>query len=263
MLHLEDYRTLGGRLRDAIANGEFALHYQPRRSATGHALIGFEALLRWNNAVLGNVPPARFIPIAEALGLMPDIGAWVLGEACRQARAWLDDGFRDFTIAVNVSAEQLQRPGLVEQVDAATSLHGIEPSMLDVELTESALIENVARTQRTLAGLKQLGTHLSLDDFGTGYSSLAYLKQFPIDKLKIDQSFVRGLPTDADDAAIAKTIIAMAHQLRMTVSAEGVETEEQSLFLTDIGCDELQGYHLGHPVAAAEAERNFPAQRVS
>jgi diguanylate cyclase (GGDEF)-like protein/PAS domain S-box-containing protein len=262
MLHLEDYRTLGGHLREAIASGEFALHYQPRRSASGHALIGFEALLRWNNVVLGDVPPARFIPIAEALGLMPDIGAWVLGEACRQARAWLDDGFRDFTIAINVSAEQLQRPGLVEQVDAATSLHGIAPSMLDVELTESALIENVARTQRTLTGLKQLGTHLSLDDFGTGYSSLAYLKQFPIDKLKIDQSFVRGLPSDADDAAIAKTIIAMAHQLRMTVSAEGVETQEQSLFLTDIGCDELQGYHLGRPVAAAEAERHFQTQRV-
>ena len=257
MQDLEDHLTLGGHLRDAIRYGEFELHYQPQYSAGAHMLTGFETLLRWNSDKLGSVSPGRFIPIAEALGLMPEIGEWVLNAACRQARDWLDRGHRDFTIAVNVSAQQLQRPGLVEQVRDAILRHAIPPELLDIELTESSLMENVARVQRTLAELKALGIMLSLDDFGTGYSSLAYLKHFPIDKLKIDQSFVRGLPHDADDAAIAQTIIAMAHQLRMVVAAEGVETEAQSEFLTGMGCDELQGYHLGRPVIAHEAEGFF------
>ena len=257
MQDLEDRLTLGGHLRDAIRQDEFELHYQPQYSAGAHALIGFEALLRWNSKKLGSVSPGRFIPIAETLGLMPEIGEWVLNAACRQARDWLDRGHRGFSIAVNVSAQQLQRPGLVEHVRETISRYAVPPDVLDIELTESSLMENVARVQRTLADLKALGTRLSLDDFGTGYSSLAYLKQFPIDKLKIDQSFVRGLPHDADDAAIAQTIIAMAHQLRMLVAAEGVETGAQSAFLTGIGCDELQGYHLGRPVIAQEAEGLF------
>ena len=257
MQDLEDRLMLGGHLRDAIRLGEFELHYQPQYSAGAHALTGFEALLRWNSKKLGSVSPGRFIPIAETLGLMPEIGEWVLNAACRQARDWLDRGHRGFSIAVNVSAQQLQRPGLVEHVRATILRHAVPPEVLDIELTESSLMENVARVQRTLSDLKALGTRLSLDDFGTGYSSLAYLKQFPIDKLKIDQSFVRGLPQDTDDAAIAQTIIAMAHQLRMLVAAEGVETGAQSAFLTGIGCDELQGYHLGRPVIALEAEGLF------
>jgi diguanylate cyclase (GGDEF)-like protein/PAS domain S-box-containing protein len=257
MQDLEDHLTLGGHLRDAIRYGEFELHYQPQYRAGTHALTGFETLLRWTSDKLGSVSPGRFIPIAETLGLMPEVGEWVLNAACRQARDWLDRGHQNFTIAVNVSAQQLQRPGLVEQVRDAILRHAIPPELLDIELTESSLMENVVRIQRTLADLKALGTMLSLDDFGTGYSSLAYLKHFPIDKLKIDQSFVRGLPEDADDAAIAQTIIVMAHQLRMVVAAEGVETEAQSAFLTGIGCDELQGYHLGRPVIAHEAERFF------
>ena len=257
MQDIEDRLLLGAHLRDAIRHGELELYYQPQHRAGDHRLIGFEALLRWSSPELGKVPPTRFIPIAEALGLMPEIGAWALDDACRQARAWLDRGQRGFTIAVNVSAQQLQRPGLVDQVTAALQRHAVPASMLDIELTESSMMENVKRVQRTLAELKALGIRLSLDDFGTGYSSLAYLKQFPIDKLKIDQSFIHGLPFDVADAAIARTIIVLAHQLRMTVAAEGVATQAQADFLTAAGCDELQGYHLGSPLCAREAEGHF------
>lgn len=257
MQELEDRLTLGAHLRDAIRQGEFELHYQPQYSAGTRTLSGFEALLRWTSGKLGRVSPTRFIPIAEALGMMPEIGEWVLHAACRQARDWLDRGHRGFTIAVNVSAQQLQRPGLVAHVRNAIVSYGIPPEVLDIELTESALMESMTRVRQTLVELKAFGTKLSLDDFGTGYSSLAYLKHFPIDKLKIDQSFVRGLPDAADDAAIAQTIVAMAHQLRMVVAAEGVETQAQAAFLTGIGCDELQGYHLGRPMIAQQAERFF------
>ncbi|HTA65928.1 MAG TPA: EAL domain-containing protein [Xanthomonadaceae bacterium] len=260
MQDIEDRLVLGSHLRGAIRRGELELHYQPHRRASDRALTGFEALLRWNSKELGRTPPARFIPIAESLGLMPEIGAWIVDEACRQMRAWMDRGHHGFTIAVNVSAQQLQRHGLVDQVRAALQRHAVPAEALSIELTESSLMENVLRVRDTLAELKALGTTLALDDFGTGYSSLSYLKQFPIDKLKIDQSFVRGLPDDVDDATIARTIVAMAHQLRMVVASEGIETEAQAAFLTDIGCDELQGFYLGHPVVAEEAEAFFPRQ---
>ncbi|MGH8076551.1 MAG: sensor domain-containing protein [Lysobacter sp.] len=257
MRDIEDRLLLSGRLRGAIGRGEMHLHYQPQHRAVDGVLTGFEALLRWHSESLGDVPPGRFIPIAEALGLMPEIGAWVVNDACRQARDWLDRGFRDFNIAVNISAQELQRPGLIEHVGEALRRHTVPRDVLNIELTESSLMENVERVSATLTDLKSLGTTLSLDDFGTGYSSLAYLKQFPIDKLKIDQSFVRGLPEDSDDAVIARTIVAMAHQLRMVVSAEGVETQAQATFLNGIGCDELQGYYLGRPVKSSSAEASF------
>ncbi|WP_158752718.1 EAL domain-containing protein [Dyella sp. S184] len=257
MRDLEERLLLGSQLRDAIRHGELELYYQPQHRAVDNVLTGFEALLRWNSRELGPVPPGQFIPIAEALGLMPEMGEWVLDAACRQVRVWLDQGYRDFTMSVNVSAQQLQRAGLPGLVGEALHRHDVPPSMLDIEITESSLMENVGRVQRTLAELKALGTLVSLDDFGTGYSSLAYLKQFPIDKLKIDQSFVRGLPADADDASIARTIIALAHQLRMSVAAEGVETQAQADFLTEVGCDELQGNHLGAALPVREAEKYF------
>jgi diguanylate cyclase (GGDEF)-like protein/PAS domain S-box-containing protein len=257
MQELEDRRLLGSRLREAIGTGELSLAFQPRVRALDRRLTGFEALARWDSASLGSIPPDRFIPIAEALGLMPELGGWVLQQACRQIRAWLERGYRDFSVAVNVSAHQLQRPGLVEQVRSALAGERIPPHMLELELTESALMENVERVQATLAEIKQLGVTLALDDFGTGYSSLAYLKQFALDKLKIDRSFVTDLPHDAHDVAIARTIIAMGHQLKMVVAAEGVENEAQASFLRDIGCDELQGFHLGRPLPAAAAEPLF------
>jgi EAL domain-containing protein (putative c-di-GMP-specific phosphodiesterase class I) len=257
MRDIEDRIVLGSALRGAVARGEMALHYQPQLRAGDGALTGFEALLRWQSPDLGNVSPAVFIPIAEALGLMPEIGAWVIDEACRQARAWVDAGQAGFCIAVNVSALQLQRPGLVAHVDAALRRHALPAHVLGVEITESSLMENVEHLRGILAELKTLGVRLSLDDFGTGYSSLAYLKQLPLDVLKIDRSFVRGLPDDASDAAIARTIVAIAHQLQLTVAAEGVENPGQAAFLAGIGCDELQGYHLGRPADAAQAARFF------
>ncbi|HET6545967.1 MAG TPA: EAL domain-containing protein [Rhodanobacteraceae bacterium] len=257
MRDIEERLLLGHRLRGAVERGEMELHYQPQHRADSGALTGFEALLRWNDPERGRISPVRFIPIAETLGLMPEIGQWVVNEACRQARAWLDRGHRDFTIAVNISVQELQRPGLVAHVGDALRRHALPPEVLDIELTESSLMENVERVSDTLGGLKALGTKLVLDDFGTGYSSLACLKHFPIDKLKIDQSFVHGLPGNADDTAIARTIVAMAHQLRMVVAAEGVENQAQADFLGGIGCDELQGSYFGRAVAAREAEAFF------
>lgn len=259
MQDIEDRMTLGGGLRSAARAGEFQLHYQPQIDAGNGTLNGFEALLRWDSPTLGAVPPARFIPVAESLGLMPEIGAWVIREACRQARLWLDAGHAGFVIAINVSAHQVQRPGLVEVVTQALADFRIPARLLEIELTETALLENVARVQVTLAELKGLGVMLSLDDFGTGYSSLAYLKNFSLDKLKIDQGFVRGLPGNADDAAIAQAIVAIGHQLHLSVAAEGVESPEQAEFLRRIGCDELQGYLYGHPGVAAMAAGAFPA----
>ena len=257
MREVEDRIMLGRALRGAVHRDEMTLHYQPHHRACDRSLTGFEALLRWDNPQLGRVPPDRFIPIAEALGIMPEIGAWVIGEACRQARAWLDAGHADFSISVNVSSMQLQRPGLVAQVRAALARYALPPRMLGIELTESSLMEHVERLRDTLTELQSLGLRLALDDFGTGYSSLAYLKQIPLDILKIDQSFVRGLPGDPHDAAIAHMIVAMAHQLHLDVAAEGVETAEQAAFLADIGCDLLQGNHLGRPGTPAEAATYF------
>jgi diguanylate cyclase (GGDEF)-like protein/PAS domain S-box-containing protein len=257
MQDIEDRIVLGRALRGAVHRGEMALHYQPQYRAADHALTGFEALLRWDSPQLGRVPPNRFIPIAEALGLMPEIGEWVVDEACRQARVWIDAGHAGFSIAVNVSALQLQRPGLVAQVRASLARHAVPPQVLGIELTESSLMENIGRLRDTLFELQTLGLRLSLDDFGTGYSSLAYLKQFPIHTLKIDKSFVNGLPDDPHDAVIARTIVAMAHQMRLVVAAEGVETAAQATFLAAIGCDELQGYHLGRPVPPGAAAACF------
>lgn len=257
MQAIEDRMTLGGLLRSATRAGEFQLHYQPQVDPGTGKVKGFEGLLRWDSPVIGPVPPNRFIPVAESLGLMPEIGTWVIREACRQARQWLDAGHAGFVIAVNVSAHQLRRPGLVSVVTRALADFSLPAATLEIELTESSLLDNVARVQIILAELKALGVLLSLDDFGTGYSSLAYLKNFSLDKLKIDGSFVRGLPDDADDAAIARTIVSIGHQLGLLVNAEGVESAEQREFLHRIGCDELQGYLFGHPCPAAMAEAAF------
>jgi EAL domain-containing protein (putative c-di-GMP-specific phosphodiesterase class I) len=222
-------------------------------------LTGFESLLRWSNPLLGDVSPGRFIPIAEGLGLMLEIGNWVIREACRQARVWLDAGHSGFTIAVNVSPQQLRRPGLHHAVGDALREFQVPGEMLEIELTESTALENLARVQDELASLKSLGTLLTLDDFGTGHSSLAYLKHFSLDKLKIDQTFVQGLPDSALDASISQAILTLGRDLGLRVSAEGVETTSQAVFLRDLGCDELQGYLMGEPAPAAAAERYFDA----
>jgi diguanylate cyclase len=257
MRDIEDRVAMGGLLRCAAQAGELALHYQPQFAASDLRLVGFEALLRWRSPTLGIVPPARFIPIAEALGLMTEMGDWVVREACRQAREWLDAGHRDFTIAVNVSPQQLRRPGLADTVGDALRENRVPGWMLEIELTESSALVNLPRVKEELAKLKALGTTLTLDDFGTGYSSLAYLKQLALDKLKIDQTFVHGLPRYLLDASISRAIIAMGRDLGLRVAAEGVETSGQAEYLRDLGCDELQGYLLGEPAAAHAVEVHF------
>jgi PAS domain S-box-containing protein/diguanylate cyclase (GGDEF)-like protein len=260
MQEIEDRIVLGGRLRAAADAGEFSLHYQPQFAAASGRLNGFEALLRWHSPLLGDVAPARFIAIAEALGLMSEIGNWVAAEACRQAREWIDAGHGKFNIAVNVSPQQLRRPGFARVVEAALRAYDLPGTMIELELTESTALENLARVQDELDNLKALGLTLSLDDFGTGHSSLSYLKYFALDKVKIDQTFVRGLPGSKLDASIARTIVLIGHDLGLVVTAEGVETRAQAAFLRGIGCDELQGFLLGRPCAAAEAVRYFDAK---
>lgn len=257
MRDIEERLQLGRRLRQAVNDGDLELHYQPQHDAVDGRLTGLEALLRWTDAEWGPVPPDRFIPVAETVGLMPEIGRWVLHEACRQARKWIDAGHPPIPIAVNISAQELRRGGLVERVQSALQRYSLPASAIEIELTESTLMEHVDRATATMKELTDLGTPIALDDFGTGYSSLAYIKHFPISKLKIDKSFVNGLPDDTDDVAIVRSIVAMAHQLRMTVSAEGVETDDQRAFLRDEGCDELQGYLLGRPVSADEVAQLF------
>jgi PAS domain S-box-containing protein/diguanylate cyclase (GGDEF)-like protein len=266
MQDIEDRIAMGGLLREAVQAGELTLQYQPQFAASDMRLTGFESLLRWSSPLFGEVSPSRFIPIAEGLGLMPEIGNWVIREACSQARAWLDAGHSDFTIAVNVSPQQLRRPGLHRAVGDALREFRVPGHMLEIELTESTVLENLTRVKDELAKIKALGTLLTLDDFGTGHSSLAYLKHFVLDKLKIDQTFVQGLPHSILDASISRAVLALGRDLGLRVAAEGVETTSQAAFLRDLGCDELQGYLMGGPATANVAEIHFasaPAARAA
>ncbi|MBW7903559.1 MAG: EAL domain-containing protein [Rhodocyclaceae bacterium] len=241
---------LARRLRHGVARGEFALWYQPQVDAASGRIVAAEALLRWHPADLGFVSPARFIPIAEETGCIIDIGAWVLHTACAQIAAWRAAGCGPRRVAVNLSARQLVRPDLCATVARAMQESGIPPDSLELEITESSLMDDVPRTIATLRELHGMGVSLSLDDFGTGYSSLSYLKRFPIDHLKIDQSFVSALFEEPDAEAIVRAIIGLAHNMRMDVIAEGVETDAQRRFLAAQGCDLLQGYLLGKPLPA-------------
>ncbi|MDN0083320.1 EAL domain-containing protein [Crenobacter sp. SG2305] len=238
-------------LRQALERREFELHYQPQVSAVSHTFEAVEALIRWRHPTLGLVPPLKFIPLAEETGLIRPIGVWILNEACRQLTAWDAAGIKVPRVAVNLSARQFS-PALVQQVAEALHASGLEASRLELEITESLLMQNPLEAVDILHQLKSLGVHIAIDDFGTGYSSLSYLKRFPLDALKIDRSFVDGLPLDEDDAAIAEAIMAMAKKLRFTVVAEGVETLEQSQFLQTKGCALLQGYYFARPMPAGE-----------
>ncbi|MCU6500099.1 EAL domain-containing protein [Rugamonas sp. A1-17] len=241
-------------LRHALGNGELLLHYQPKFSIDSGKIIGAEALVRWRHPVRGLVPPAEFIPLAEATGLVVQVGEWVLEAACAQAKVWKDAGLPPIRLAVNVSAREFTStlPGRVQ--DTLTR-YGLEPSWLELEITESTLMNNIDRVIGIMDRITALGVTLSLDDFGTGYSSLSYLKRFPIDTLKIDRSFTIGIPTDANDCAIANTIISIAQQLKHKVIAEGVETVEQLAFLKNSGCDEVQGYLFSRPLEADAFEQ--------
>ena len=253
-VRLSERLTLEGSLRHALEREEFALYYQPQVDLLSGEIVGMEALLRWRHPELGLVPPVKFIPLAEETGLIVAIGAWVLKKACAQNKAWQDAGLPRLTVAVNLSARQFRRSDLVHGVLRVLEETGLPARCLDLELTEGTIMHDPERVADVLQELSDMGVQLSVDDFGTGYSSLGYLKRFPIDKVKIDQSFVRDITTDPDDAAIAKTIVSIAHDMRMKVVAEGTETEGQVDALRGYGCDEIQGYLFSKPLPADEFE---------
>ena len=242
--------SLLNKLRVALDNQELSLNYQPQYNKACTKVIGAEALLRWNHPELGFVSPTRFIPLAEDSGLIVSIGEWVLNQACEQAVKMQLAGIEPFIMSVNLSAVQFRKGDLVEVVKNALEKSGLKPEYLDLELTESLLLKDQQRLLQMLQQLKLLGVRLSIDDFGTGYSNLSYLKRFAVDKLKIDQSFVRDMENDADDYALVKAIIQLAHSLGLIVTAEGVETEQQVEILTKLKCDEFQGYYFAKPMPA-------------
>jgi diguanylate cyclase (GGDEF)-like protein len=243
--------ALESNLRRAIRNQEFEVHYQPRVSVDSLTITGVEALVRWRHPHLGLISPSEFIPLAEDTGLIVPIGEWVLRSACLQGRRWLDQGFAPVQIAVNISARQFHDRDLSQTVIRILEETGLPPKYLDLELTESSIMQNADLAAGILNRLKSMGVNISIDDFGTGFSSLASLKRLPIDVLKIDQSFVREATSDADDAALVMAIITLAHNLRLKVIAEGVETEEQLRFLQLLRCDEIQGAFFSKAVSAA------------
>ncbi len=246
--------TLERSLRRAIEQEELVLYYQPKVEAGSRKLVGFEALVRWRHPELGMVSPAQFIPLAEETGLIVPIGAWVLETACAQNKAWQDAGFDPVRMAVNLSPLQFREPRLADEVNETLERTGLAAKYLELEVTESMLMHDIRETIETLRRFKDAGVYLSIDDFGTGYSSLSYLKGFPIDALKIDQSFIRDVTANTDDAAIATSIILMGRSLNLKVIAEGVETENQLAFLQVLQCNEIQGYLISPPVPADEAE---------
>jgi diguanylate cyclase (GGDEF)-like protein/PAS domain S-box-containing protein len=236
----------------ALEREELLLHFQPQVSLQSGDIVGVEALVRWQHPEIGLVSPARFIPLAEENGLIGAIGKWVMHAACVQASAWQNDGLPPLRIAVNLSGRQLGQENLVQDVSDILEDTGLDPACLELELTESSLMKQAEHAVKALDALRELGTTIAVDDFGTGYSSLSYLKRFPVDRLKIDRTFVRDIPQDTSDVALAKAIVALGHSLNLTVVAEGVETHAQRELLASIGCDEMQGFLYSAPRTASE-----------
>lgn len=256
------WMSLEHRLRRALANDELSLHYQPQVCLDDGRICGAEALLRWHNAELGPVSPVDFIPLAEDTGLIVAIGEWVIRTACAQNKAWQDAGLPPLRVAVNVSALQVTAGSLPEIIRSALEQSGLSPQYLEVELTESVLMRETEMALRQIDELRRMGLSISLDDFGTGYSSLGYLSRFTLDKLKVDQGFVRNITTDPKSAAIAHATIALGHGLGIKVVAEGVETEGQLAYLRQAGCDEIQGYLINRPVPGKELEAMLARSKV-
>lgn len=239
-------------LRKAIKNNELHLAYQPKVDIRTGAMVGMEALIRWNHPTLGYISPAKFIPIAEETGIIVALGEWVLHTACLQNKKWMDEGFQPLCVSVNVSALQFQRANFIQTVKRVIQSTGIDPSHVELEITENSIMDNTEECIETLGKLREIGVSISIDDFGTGYSSLSYLKRFPINTLKIDQSFVRDVMADPDDVAIVKAVINLAHNLNLKVIAEGVETQAVFDFLREQECDQLQGYFISRPLPSDE-----------
>jgi diguanylate cyclase (GGDEF)-like protein len=254
--------VLENNLRPALERDEFVLHYQPQVNMESFQIVGMEALVRWQHPGLGLLPPAEFIRVAEDSGLIVALGEWVLHAACSQIKSWQDAGLAPLCVGVNLSPRHFQQPNLVETVGQILKVTGLDPSFLELELTEGSIMKDPDQAIAKLHELKAMGLKISVDDFGTGYSSLSHLKRFPIDTLKIDQSFVRDINTDSDDAAIVAAIIDLAHALRLNVIAEGVETQEQLDCLRALGCDEVQGFLFSKPLTV-DAFTELLVQKLS
>ncbi len=239
-------------LRRALANGELELYYQPKVHAPSGEITGAEALMRWHHPKRGMIGPAVFIPIAERFGLINSFGDWLIDEACRQIRAWRDQGLR-MRVAINLSVYQLRQADLADRISAALARHRINPKVLTCEITESVAMDDAAETMQLFYSLAQAGVHISIDDFGTGYSSLSYLRKLPAEELKIDRSFVQDLGVSEDAERVVDAVIKLAQALQLKVVAEGVETEQQYAILRSLGCDELQGFLFAKPMSAQRA----------
>ncbi len=248
-------------LSKALERQEFALHYQPKCDLATGRLTGAEALLRWCSPELGMVSPAKFIPVMEDTGLIGIVGDWVLEAASRQYKLWRDSGYPHMRVAVNLSVRQLRQGNLTRTVEDVLMRVGIEPSGLELEITESMIMRDTEHAVAVLRSLSDMGIHLAMDDFGTGYSSLSYLKRFPLHTIKIDRSFINDIAWDPDDREIIRSIITMGHSLRRRIVAEGVETEDQRVLLRKLRCDEMQGYLLSPPMPPADIDRMLASTR--
>jgi diguanylate cyclase (GGDEF)-like protein/PAS domain S-box-containing protein len=260
-LKAQEKLALQEALRHALHRSEFSLVYQPQVDLKTGAIFAVEALLRWNNPVLGTIPPSKFIPLAEENGLIVSIGEWVLREACRQNKAWQDAGLPPITVCVNISARQFKEKGLVGVVTRALAASRLESKYLELELTESLIMQDAAWAVTVMKALQAFGIKLAIDDFGTGYSSLSALKTFPVARLKIDKSFIDHLPVNENDQAVVGAVISLGQQLKMRVIAEGVETDDQVAFLRRNNCDEIQGYHFSPPVSPDKIQKQFEAMK--
>ena len=247
-----EHMTIENKLRHALANDELELHYQPQVDAKTGRIIGLEALLRWTNPELGVIPPDTFIPVAEAGGLILPVGEWVLRKACQQNQQWQQAGLPEVFVSVNVSGVQFQRQDLTPIIKTALQETGLDPRFLEIEVTETALMQIKQDVIDKLSAMKRIGLSISMDDFGTGYSSLNYLRMFPIDKLKIDRSFVTNMESNQQDAAIVSAILSIALNLGLQTTAEGVETQGQLAMMQKGGCDYIQGYLFSKPVPAKD-----------
>jgi EAL domain-containing protein (putative c-di-GMP-specific phosphodiesterase class I) len=254
--------SLEGRLRRAVEREEFLLHYQPKVDLNTGEVTGVEALLRWHCPSMGMVRPDRFIAVLEDTGLIVPVGAWVIRAACTELARWDRLGLPPLRLAVNMSARQFRHQHLGALIEDTLRENEIEPERLEIELTETLLMEDNEASRNMFANFSRIGVRLAIDDFGTGHSSLAYLKRFNIDTLKIDRSFVSELPDDPDDVAISSAVIAMGHSMRMKVVAEGVETQRQADFLRGLGCDQMQGYLLSRPLPPAQLRQWLAERRV-
>ena len=253
--------NMEAKLKKALEKNEFILHYQPQVKAATSTIVGVEALIRWEHPELGLVSPNEFIPIAEETGLIIPIGEWVLRTACAQMAAWHKAGFNELCVGVNLSSLQFRQGDIAKTIKNVLATTGLDPQYLEIEITESIIIQNVEETIDTLWKLKEMGLKLSIDDFGTGYSSMNYLKRFPLDTLKIDRSFIKDIMTEPNDAAITKATIGLAKGLNLTTIAEGIETEEQLIFLHKQGCDQIQGHFVSQPVPAETVEQLFTSKQ--